>query len=233
MSKIRSTSYDASDRHAQILLESLPRNEPLVGVVVGGGTVGPGVSRFLADDNVRLFSFDVYDSEHLTFIADGHDIPLADGVADFVWIQAVLEHVVDPWTVAAECQRVLRPGGIVYAETPFMQQVHEGRYDFTRFTTLGHRMLFPACDTIKLGSLDGPGVTLIWALRYFFGGLLRGRNAGRFVGLIFSWLKLFDYVIPEAHRQMGASSSYFMGSRRAADLAPLLPREMLKEYGGV
>ena len=32
--------------------------------------------------------------------------------------------------------------GIVYAETPFMQQVHEGAYDFTRYTVLGHRYLF-------------------------------------------------------------------------------------------
>jgi SAM-dependent methyltransferase len=233
MSRIRSNSYGISDRHAQALLEGLPRTGPLVGVVVGGGTIGPGVSRFIENDRVRLFSFDVYDSEHLTFIADGHENPLADGIADFVWIQAVLEHVADPRTVAEECQRILRPGGIIYAETPFMQQIHEGRYDFTRFTTLGHRMLFPNCDAMSMGALDGPGVALTWALRYFFSGLFRTRNAGRFAALIFSWLKFFDYLIPEAHRQMGASASYFMGKRRSAEAGQLLPRDMLREYGGV
>ena len=31
--------------------------------------------------------------------------------------------------------KVLKEGGLVNAETP-LQQVHEGRYDFTRFTYL-------------------------------------------------------------------------------------------------
>ncbi len=41
-----------------------------------------------------------------------------------------------------EIHRVLKDDGIVYADTPFMQQVHEGAYDFTRFTLSGHRWLF-------------------------------------------------------------------------------------------
>ena len=51
---------------------------------------------------------------------------LADASVDGVIVQAVLEHVLDPRTVAAEVERVLRPRGMVYAETPLMQQVHEG-----------------------------------------------------------------------------------------------------------
>jgi len=58
-------------------------------------------------------------------------------VFDAVWIQAVLEHVLDPVRVVAEIHRVLRPGGLVYSEIPFMQEVHEGAYDFTRFRLSG------------------------------------------------------------------------------------------------
>jgi ubiquinone/menaquinone biosynthesis C-methylase UbiE len=67
-------------------------------------------------------------------VADGHQLPIADGSVDGVWIQAVLEHVLDPSIVVQEIHRVLTPGGVVYAETPFMQPVHEGAYDFTRFS---------------------------------------------------------------------------------------------------
>jgi len=56
-------------------------------------------------------------------------------------VQAGLEHVRDLWQVVAEIHRVLKDDGLVYAETPFMQQVHEGPYDFTRFTESGHRYL--------------------------------------------------------------------------------------------
>ncbi len=59
--------------------------------------------------------------------------------------------------MAAEIHRVLRPGGIVYADTPFLQQVHEGAYDFTRFTDSGHRFLFRRFERIDSGSVAGCG----------------------------------------------------------------------------
>jgi hypothetical protein len=62
---------------------------------------------------------------------------------------------------------VLKDGGIVYAETPFMQQVHGSAYDFTRFTWLGHRRLFRKFKEIKSGTCGGPGMALIWSWRYF------------------------------------------------------------------
>ena len=69
--------------------------------------------------------------------------------------------MVDPARVVAEIQRVLKPGGLVYAETPFMQQVHEGAYDFTRFTELGHRWLWRRFAPVARGALGGPGLSLL------------------------------------------------------------------------
>ena len=89
------------------------------------------------------------------------------GSFDGVVVQAVLEHVLSPATVVAEIHRVLRDGGLVYAETPFMQAVHEGAFDFTRFTDLGHRRLFGRFEEIDRGVAVGPGSSLLWALRYF------------------------------------------------------------------
>src|SRR5205823_1246671 len=106
-------------------------------LVVGGGTVGSGTDALYRDPAVRLIAFDVYGSPMTQLIADGHQIPLRDESVDAVLVQAVLEHVLDPAKVVAEIHRVLRPNGIVYAETPFLQQVHEAAYDFTRFTESG------------------------------------------------------------------------------------------------
>ena len=72
-------------------------------------------------------------------LGDAHDLPFVDAAFDAAVIQAVLEHVVDPQRVVAELHRVLREDGVLYSEVPFMQQVHEGAYDFTRYTDLGHR----------------------------------------------------------------------------------------------
>ena len=125
---------------------------------------------YMSDQAIRLIGFDIYCSTLTQFVADGHQIPLRDGSVDGVLVQAGLEHVLDPWRVVAEIHRVLKDDGLVYAETPFMQQVHEGPYDFTRFTESGHRYLFPQIRAHRLG----PGA------RDGLPGLLDGRPRGPF-----------------------------------------------------
>lgn len=99
----------------------------------------------------NIVSFDIYDSVNVQFVADAHMIPFRNDIFDLIIIQAVLEHVLDPHKVVSEITRVLKLQGIVYAETPFMQQVHEGPYDFTRFTESGHRFLFKSYNLISSG----------------------------------------------------------------------------------
>ena len=63
--------------------------------------------------------------------------------------------------------RVLKYDGLVYAETPFMQQVHMGKYDFHRFTHLGHRRLFRDFSQIESGVMCGLGMALACGYYYF------------------------------------------------------------------
>jgi ubiquinone/menaquinone biosynthesis C-methylase UbiE len=94
-----------------------------------------------------------------------HDLPFADNSFDGVVVQAVLEHVVDR-RAAWRRHRVLKGRGVVYAETPFMQQVHMGPYDFTRFTHSGHRRLFRWFRGGRAAPC-GPGMALAWAYQHF------------------------------------------------------------------
>jgi len=48
----------------------------------------------------------------------GEKIPLPDNSFDLVYSQSVLEHVADVPKVIAEAYRILRPGGVIYVETP-------------------------------------------------------------------------------------------------------------------
>ena len=126
-------------------------------LVVGGGTIGNGVEALYAQPGLRIVAFDVYSSPNVQFLADAHQIPLADSSIDAVVVQAVLEHVLDPSRVVSEIERVLRPEGLVYAETPFIQQVHAGPYDFVRYTSSGHRFLFRSFEELASGPVAGPG----------------------------------------------------------------------------
>ncbi len=147
-------------------------------------------------------------------------------------MQAVLEHVLDPALVADEVYRVLKDGGVVYAETPFMQQVHEGAYDFQRFTITGHRWLFRRFEQIDIGPLKGPGITLAWSLKYFFWALTRSRRIGSLVFIpSFFVLQVLDRLIPAKYRWDGASGGYFLGRKTPG--FKLRARDIVDLYGGL
>lgn len=198
-------------------------------LVIGGGTVGAGLEELYAEPTVDLICFDVYTSPVVQFIADGHAIPLADGSVDGVVIQAVLEHVLEPTAVATEIYRVLRRGGIVYADTPFLQQVHEGPYDFTRFTDSGHRYLFRSFERIESGSVAGAGTALRWSIDYFVRALTRSVLLGRIMALCFFWLSYTDRILDAKHSIDGASSVFFLGRKSAL---PITEAEIIDYYQG-
>src|SRR4051794_30645233 len=198
-------------------------------LVIGGGTVGDGLEGLYADPAVDLISFDVYASPVTQFVGDGHAIPLADGSVDGVIVQAVLEHVLEPTVVADEIHRVLRIGGIVYADTPFLQQVHEGAYDFTRFTDSGHRFLFRRFDRLDSGTVAGAGTALRWSVDYFVRALTRSVPLGRIVALAFFWLSYLDRFLDPKHSVDAASSVFFLGRKTEE---PISGADIIDYYQG-
>jgi SAM-dependent methyltransferase len=72
--------------------------------------------------------------------------PLEDrGTFDVVICEQVIEHVLDPWTAAANLRGLCARGGSVIVSTPFLIRVHElpmyGMRDYWRFTPRGLRIL--------------------------------------------------------------------------------------------
>ena len=198
-------------------------------LVVGGGTAGPGARLLYERPDVRVIAFDVYHSPLTQFVADAHAIPLQNATVDAVWVQAVLEHVLEPQRVVDEIRRVLRPEGFLLSEIPFMQQVHEAAFDFTRFTDLGQRWLFRRFEEVESGVVAGPGIGLAWSLDYFVRGLTRSRLLGRLVGFGFCWLGWLERLIPVPFARDAASCLYFVGRRSERVLTP---REVVRGYRG-
>jgi SAM-dependent methyltransferase len=196
-------------------------------LIVGGGAIGSGAGRLYSEPWLKLVGTDVYVSPHTVLVADGHRLPFCDGSFDGVWVQAVLEHVLDPWAVVAEIHRVLREDGVVYAETPFMQQVHEGAYDFTRFTLSGHRWLFRAFHHDASGTVAGAGMALIWSLRYFVRAVTGSARIGSAAALAAFWVRYFDGLAGGRPAADAAFGVFFFG-RKAME--PISPKEMLAFY---
>jgi SAM-dependent methyltransferase len=195
----------------------LQRDSKPIVLVVGGGDLGAGMEQIVEDSRLTFLECDVYLSDRVQAIADGHDLPFGDGVFDGVVCQAVLEHVVDPQRCVEEIHRVLKPRGVVYAEIPFMQQVHMQGYDFTRFTLSGCRRLFRHFHEVGAGTLGGPGMALAWAISYFIGSFSRSEVWSTFriavLPFFIFWLKYLDGVLDKGKASDAASACYFLGQR--------------------
>ncbi|WP_299147666.1 class I SAM-dependent methyltransferase [uncultured Tateyamaria sp.] len=226
VSPIKESTLENTQAFMRALKATNP--EPVV-LVIGGGTVGQGMDALYEDPAIKLVALDIYPSPEIHFVADAHNIPIQNGAFDGVVVQAVLEHVLRPEVVVAEIWRVLKPGGLVYAETPFMQQVHEGPYDFTRFTESGHRYLFRQFDRVTSGSSGGPGTQMIWSIDYLFRGLFRSRKVGSIAKLAFFWLRYLDHLIPEEYAVDGASGVFFLGKKAAHTITA---KDIIAQYRG-
>ena len=212
----------------------LERTATPVVLLVGGGIRGKGMSALTSESAIRLINVDPSPDSTASLFCDGHDLPLKDQTVDAVVAQAVLEHVADPWRCVEEIHRVLKPNGIVYAETPFMQQVHLHGYDFTRFSHMGHRRLFRRFVEIESGAVAGPGTALSWAWRYFLASWTRSPRVakalallGRITAFVF---ELTDHISGQRPGALdGASCIFFLGTRSEAVVSD---RELIAGYRG-
>lgn len=203
-------------------------------LVLGGSILGEGMAPLLDQASVELVETDISFGPRTMLICDAHSIPFADETFDAIIVQAVLEHVVDPYRCVSEIHRVMKTGGVVYAETPFIQQVHGGRYDFTRFTHLGHRRLFNRFDEVDSGAVCGPGMALAWSYEYFLLSFATRKVTRALIRVVadFSafWLKYLDaYLIDKPGALDAASGYYFLGRKGGRTLSD---RELLTLYRG-
>lgn len=223
----------SSKKNFALLEKLLAQKENPVILIVGGATITTDTEKIIKPENTVIES-DVSFGPRTQIILDSHDIPFANDTFDLVIFQAVLEHVADPYRCIEESHRVLKPEGLIFAATPFMQQVHARAFDFTRFTHLGHRRLFRKFEEIESGPFAGTGVTLGWSIEYFVNSFFDNKYIRfalrKIVSLLFFWLKYLDYFIKETKGTYnGASGFYFIGSKSENVLSD---RELVKLYRG-
>jgi SAM-dependent methyltransferase len=118
-------------------------------VAVGGGPIH--VHPKLVNLNIGLFP-------NVHVVGDAYELPYADNSVDAVHCEAVLEHLEFPNEAVAEMFRVLRPGGQLFAATPFMQHFHAYPNHFQNFTLIGHTRLFERAGfgVVSSGVCVGP-----------------------------------------------------------------------------
>jgi SAM-dependent methyltransferase len=144
-------------------------------------SVGPGArvvdlgagGRKISPSTVCL---DFMRQENTDVIGDVQRLPFRDESLDLVFATGLFEHVLDERAVIAEMRRVLKVGGLVHVEVPFLEQYHEDPIDCRRMTVQGLELAMKAAgfDTVKKGAHIGPTVTMLntfarWVSLWFEG----------------------------------------------------------------
>jgi SAM-dependent methyltransferase len=92
----------------------------------------------------RVFGLDIHPGNNVDLVGDAHRLAsfVRPASLDGVYSSSVLEHLEAPWILAAEINRVLKPGGLVYQQVPGTWPAHAQPNDFWRMSAEGLRVLF-------------------------------------------------------------------------------------------
>lgn len=77
-------------------------------------------------------------------------LPKELGTFDHIECLSVLEHSRRPWKMAANIERLMKPGATIYLSVPFVWRVHGYPDDYWRFTRSGVRALFDRVGWVAL-----------------------------------------------------------------------------------
>ena len=182
---VRSVYADQNDSPAvraalQPLLDGLGTGR---GVNIGGGP------RRL---EARLVHVDLVRHPACDCVADAGALPFARGTFDLAVSQEVVEHVEDPFQAVREMVRVVRPGGALYLQVPFVIGYHPGPEDYWRFSRAGVAALLrqAGIDAAEVQIAVGPGTGTYRIAVEFLAGV-----AGRLLPALYQPMKALAALV--------------------------------------
>jgi SAM-dependent methyltransferase len=169
----------------------------------------------------RVVCVDLVAGPGVDLVADAHNMHMVpSNSVNCVVSISTIEHVRYPHDVIAEIYRILKPGGIVYLNIPFIFAFHADPDDYYRFSFNGIKILCEKFEIVDSGFNRGPASTMADLLARFCSILFSFNNERvfRINRTVFRWLlfwiKYFDCFI--AHYKMAnmiAGDSYLIGRK--------------------
>lgn len=166
-------------------------SSPAPGLNVGcGGT----------DLHPRMMRVDVDPAASPDYLSAADKLPFADNTFSVAVSQEVLEHLREPQDALAELARVVRPGGLLYLQTPFIIGYHAAPADYWRFTNEGLEVMLQGAGLVVevLEPAVGPG-TGLYRINVEFAAVLAARlyepaylPAKALAAVLFAPLRWFD-----------------------------------------
>jgi SAM-dependent methyltransferase len=139
---------------------------------------------------------DINEGEKVDYlIAKDKDWPIPNESFDVVFCTQVIEHVEVPEFMVSQVKRVLKPGGLVILNAPFLYPFHGMPEDHSRFTTSQLRFLFKDYEISECGILGGVGSSMATIYLNFINYKISGNIILQLAKLVFLPIWLFGNAV--------------------------------------
>lgn len=100
-----------------------------------GGRARSQVDRSASFGRADVTVLDILPGDNVDIVADAHDLSaIPEASFDAVYSVSVFEHLLMPWAVVPQINRILKPGGLLLVSTHQTLGMHDIPWDFWRFS---------------------------------------------------------------------------------------------------
>jgi hypothetical protein len=162
---------------------------------------------------VEIVRLDICDGQNIDIVADATNLPKDIGLFDSVILQSVPEHVENISMLFQQVTSVLKNGGVLYIEMPFLQGVHGDPSDFWRATIPGLAHLVSPCKIIMAGVSGGPFGSLIWIISDLLSNISQSKGLNSLVRFVLRWIlapfRVFDILLLNTEAAKRLACEYY------------------------
>ena len=170
----------------------------------------------------RIKNMEIKNGRGIDYVGSVESIPFNDKVFDTIILQEVLEHVEDPNKAMKEIYRVLKFGGHLYIQVPFIIGFHPCPKDYWRFTHQGIKEINEkhGFEVVDLGESVGSATGFYRICVEFFSIILSiflpfmYRPLKALFALLFFPIKFLDPLISFSHQSKRISGGHFSISKK-------------------